>query len=104
MDVIRVRGGAAIIGAARRKFENEKRVDWREDSKCGNDGIDPELFFPIGYKSGPDLKQVEQAKSICKQCPAKQDCLEWAIENGVVDGVFGGLTPDERKIFKMKGN
>lgn len=100
--MIRVRGGAAIIGAARRACEAERAYDWLEEAKCGKS--DPELFFPIDYKSGPDLLQVEQAKRVCKGCPVKSDCLRWAVESGQADGVWGGLTPEERSIFKKKGN
>ena len=99
--MIRVRGGAAIIGAARRLCEADRPYDWREAAGCAQ--TDPELFFPIGYKSGPDLLQIEQARAVCKVCPVKAECLDWAIDSKIPDGILGGLTPDERSIFKRKG-
>lgn len=99
--MIRVRGGATLIGVARRACEAEKAYDWREDARCAS--TDPELFFPVGYKSGPDLRQIEQAREVCKFCPVKAECLDWAVEAGIPDGVLGGLTPEERSILKKKG-
>lgn len=99
--MIRVRGGAAIIGAARRQCEYDKGYDWRDEAVCAS--VDPELFHPIGYKSGSDLLQIEQARAVCNSCPVKAKCLEFAIEKRIPDGIMGGLTPAERSIY-TKGN
>lgn len=39
---------------------------------------------------------MEQAKALCGDCPIRQGCADYAIENGETAGVWGGLTPDER--------
>jgi WhiB family redox-sensing transcriptional regulator len=70
------------------------RMNWREDAACGD--ADPDLFFPIGT-IGTALRQIEEAKQICRLCPAQVQCLAWALENGVTDGVWGGTTEDERR-------
>lgn len=92
-----------MIGVARRACEAEKPYDWREDALCAKPGVDPELFHPIGYKSGPDQLQVIRAREVCNACPVKQECLNFAVEKKIPDGILGGLTPDERSIY-MKGN
>ena len=43
------------------------RVNWREVAACRD--ADPDLFFPVGT-AGPALRQVEEAKRICRACPA----------------------------------
>lgn len=48
----------------------------------------------IGYRYG---------KSVCKTCPHKMECAEWGIENEI-HGLWGGLTPNERKTLRSKGN
>ncbi len=63
---------------------------------------DPELFFPLGEQGrpGPQPKvdpQVERAKTICGGCPARQDCLQGALERQEAFGVWGGLTSKERR-------
>lgn len=54
------------------------------------------MFFPVG-KSGPALLQIAAAQTICRGCPVKDECLEWALDAGCDDGVFGGLTAPERR-------
>jgi len=65
--------------------------DWRHYSAC-RDGVDPELFFPIGT-SGPALLQVEQAKAVCRRCDVIGECLRWAVDAGV----WGGMSEQERR-------
>ena len=61
--------------------------NWRDQAACRNE--DPELFFPIGT-SGPALLQTEQAKAVCARCPAREQCLEWALDHGEVLVVWCG--------------
>ena len=37
------------------------------DAACRD--VDPELFFPIG-DTGPALLQIDEAKQVCRRCPA----------------------------------
>lgn len=39
------------------------------------------------------------AEAFCSDCPVKQLCLNYALENNEDYGVWGGKTPQER--FKM---
>lgn len=36
------------------------------------------------------------ARPICEACPVRQACLDWAVETGEPDGMWGGCDPDER--------
>ena len=72
-------------------------MNWREDIACRD--ADPDLFFPIG-PTGAALRQMEEAKRICRACPVQIQCLAWALENGVADGVWGSTTPDERRVIR----
>jgi WhiB family redox-sensing transcriptional regulator len=72
-------------------------ANWRDDAACGD--ADPDLFFPIGT-TGPALRQIAEAKRICRTCPAQTQCLAWALDNGVTDGVWGDTTPDERRAIR----
>ena len=66
---------------------------WRTLAACRN--TDPALFFPIGT-TGPAVEQIEHAKAVCGQCPARQPCLEFALDTRQDSGVWGGLTEEER--------
>lgn len=41
--------------------------------------------------------KVAKAKAICNTCPSKVSCLDFALRNQEEFGIFGGLTPKERK-------
>jgi WhiB family redox-sensing transcriptional regulator len=65
---------------------------WREKAKCL--GMDNDIFFnSLG-------NNVEKAKKICRQCPVQRQCLEWASEEQVNHGIFGGRSPLERRHFR----
>ncbi|GAA1658276.1 WhiB family transcriptional regulator [Nonomuraea sp. NPDC048882] len=74
-------------------------MDWRHRAACRD--VDPELFFPIG-NTGPALMQIEEAKQVCRSCPAVESCLKWALESGQDAGVWGGLSEDERRALKRR--
>ncbi|MET0521439.1 MAG: WhiB family transcriptional regulator [Jiangellaceae bacterium] len=74
-------------------------MDWRHVAACRDE--DPELFFPIG-NTGPALLQIEEAKSVCRRCPVREDCLQFALETGQDAGVWGGLSEDERRALKRR--
>ena len=72
---------------------------WLNEARCLNE--DPELFFPVG-NTGPALKQIEKAKSICRQCTVSGQCLEYAIRENQDTGVWGGRSEDERRSLKRR--
>ncbi len=53
-------------------------------------GSDPVLF------DGETIGAILEAKKICSDCPIKDLCLDWAMLTQD-SGVWGGLTPLERK-------
>jgi WhiB family redox-sensing transcriptional regulator len=68
---------------------------WADDAACR--GYEPaDTFHPQGY-TGADLFTVAAAKAVCRQCPVVGDCLSHALDHGERDGIWGGLTPDERR-------
>lgn len=74
-------------------------MDWRHRAACLTE--DPELFFPVG-NTGSALLQMEEAKKVCHRCEVREQCLNWALENGQDHGVWGGMTEDERAAFKRR--
>ncbi len=68
--------------------------DWRQRSACRD--TDPDLFFPVGA-TGPAVEQIAAAKSVCRQCEAQSQCLEFALATNQEAGVWGGTCEDERR-------
>jgi hypothetical protein len=56
-----------LISAARTPAMTA-RATWRDDAACRH--ADPDLFFPIGATE-PVLRQISEAKRICRACPAR---------------------------------
>ncbi|OQO89862.1 WhiB family transcriptional regulator [Saccharomonospora piscinae] len=73
-----------------------RNFDWRSSAACRDE--DPELFFPVS-DMGPGAQQAARAKAVCARCPVRQECLRYAVDNGLDHGIFGGLTERERREF-----
>ena len=54
-------------------------------------GTDPDLFFP---ERGASTKE---AKEVCRGCVVREDCLEYALQNGEKFGIWGGMSERERR-------
>ena len=68
----------------------------KDDPLCSQ--VDPELFFPEEkeYSKTAYYVNIKAAKEICSKCPLVTECLEYALRNGPLEGVWGGLTERER--------
>ncbi|MCF6425823.1 WhiB family transcriptional regulator [Amycolatopsis tucumanensis] len=69
-------------------------MDWRTRAACRDE--DPELFFPVS-EMGPGARQVARAKAVCASCPVRAECLAYALDSGLDNGIFGGTTEQERR-------
>lgn len=67
------------------------------ETPCEND---PELFF-TDPESFNHLRTLKYAVTICRECPVRVECATYAIEAGEEFGVWGGLTPKERKLIRQ---
>jgi WhiB family redox-sensing transcriptional regulator len=65
-------------------------LSWHDKAACAE--IDPEIFFPD--QSG----STGAAKRICRGCDVRAECLEYALANGELWGVWGGLSARERRL------
>jgi WhiB family redox-sensing transcriptional regulator len=71
----------------------EYASNWRAASACLN--TDPDVFFPVAAGTAAS-KQVARALRICGGCTVKRQCLDFAMQSGEKDGIWGGTTPEER--------
>lgn len=57
-------------------------------------------WFPIQTREGPRNKEdtrEKDARAICARCPVKLDCRDFAIVNGIKDGIFGNMDAKQRR-------
>lgn len=71
-------------------------LSWQDDAKCLPMDVN---FFFLPYRArGEDKKRrVAAAKAVCATCPVASECLEYALGNAEVYGVWGGKSEDERR-------
>ncbi|WP_406149480.1 WhiB family transcriptional regulator [Streptomyces anulatus] len=67
---------------------------WQPDSACY--GMDPEDSEEVFFPTRRDHEAIAEAKELCGMCPVVRECLNFALENGLAEGIWGGLTEDER--------
>ena len=57
---------------------------WMSFARCRD--MDPDVFFPS------DGAGVERARLVCAECPVREPCLSYALEQEIVNGVWGGAS------------
>lgn len=79
-------------------------MDWYEQAACA--GTDSRIFFPKAATSrgGITKAMYDKARSYCRACPVRDDCLAAALhEERFCDskrgryGMRGGMTPAQRE-------
>jgi WhiB family redox-sensing transcriptional regulator len=69
-----------------------KDQDWRALARCAE--IDPDLWFAVG------AREHKLAKKVCRACPVRTECLEYAMDVPVDHGIWGGMTERERRRYR----
>jgi WhiB family redox-sensing transcriptional regulator len=74
---------------------------WRDKAGCV--GEDKELFFASEVTPAGQA-DIRHAKVICFRCPVMYECGQWAIDERVPFGVYGGVSEKERRrILRRRG-
>ena len=74
--------------------------NWRDAGLCRDEN--PNLFYPIG-RGRAALDQAEEAKAVCLVCPSREPCLAFALATRQELGVWGGTSPEERRLLLGRG-
>lgn len=63
-----------------------------KSGECVTSDEDPDLWFSF------DPFEQRIAKELCQKCPVRETCLDFVMnERWFHDGIWGGLTPPERR-------
>lgn len=70
---------------------------WHVKASCR--GPQAEVFFPPTHVERRDERRDREAaaKAICRTCPVRRPCLDYAIAIREPHGIWGGLNELERK-------
>ena len=76
-----------------------QRVDDEWQIRAAGRGPRAAGFLPPGSfeRKEEKLGRERQGKEICRTCPVKQPCLDYAIAIREPHGIWGGLNEAERK-------
>jgi WhiB family redox-sensing transcriptional regulator len=64
-------------------------ITWMRQGKCRD--YPTEMFYPT---QGADYVTAER---ICWQCPVREECLEYALDNNITYGIWGGESERSRR-------
>lgn len=70
---------------------------WRHSGAC-IDAPDKSIFFPA---SG---ERIKDAVAICAGCSVRTECLEYALENRIKHGIWGGASERKRRRIRRERN
>jgi WhiB family redox-sensing transcriptional regulator len=89
-----VRGGWALLASQVYGPDFGAALDlWPSDQRALCAEIDPELFFP--ERGGAGTTPI--AKALCGRCPLKDYCLERALNDREIYGIWGGTSEAQRR-------
>jgi WhiB family transcriptional regulator, redox-sensing transcriptional regulator len=75
-------------------------LEWQDLAACHTSSLDL-LFGSDGETAESRKRRETQAiQQLCAQCPVRTDCLGYAIDSNVKDGVWGGMGEDERAAYR----
>lgn len=70
------------------------------DRKCHKEPL--ETFFTQGDDHDEPHYPSPRARELCNRCPFRPDCLQFALNNDVDYGVWGGMSAFQREQISRK--
>ncbi|MBD0322502.1 MAG: WhiB family transcriptional regulator [Aldersonia sp.] len=70
--------------------------DWQLQARCRVLGSET-FFGPEGEPAVARARRERAAKRICAGCEVRTPCAAWALQFDESDGIWGGMTPNERR-------
>lgn len=82
------------------------RPDWMQHAICRD--VDPEVFFPTppnhsgwgGRQAHIRQAAVNAAIEVCQPCTVRAECLAYAMQFGIRDGIWGGLDLESPQLIR----
>jgi WhiB family transcriptional regulator, redox-sensing transcriptional regulator len=69
------------------------RPKWMKQKNCFDEPV--ETFYP----APGDVEKLRRAKSICKECTVRMECLNFALDTNERFGIWGGKSARERSLI-----
>jgi WhiB family redox-sensing transcriptional regulator len=74
---------------------------WHDDAACKRA---PEIDFFPNMDDRRDVREAmeKEAKTICRLCPVKDECLAYALKYSSLQGIWGGTNDAERRTMRRR--
>ena len=66
--------------------------EWHLQAACRGRG-------PGDFVQGPKF-DYRSVREICESCPVRRECLEFALRDESITGLWGGTTDTERRLIR----
>lgn len=74
----------------------DKDPSWREKASCR--GLDTNFFF-LERSDARVNNSYAEVRVMCVACPVRKDCLNYAVDNNIPQGMYGGFAPKDRRLI-----
>ena len=83
---------------------HQDRPGWQAHAACNHTSVasTAKARAAIFFVSHDDGATNAAAKRICAACPVSQECLEYAIVERLVHGVWGGMSVRQRREIRAE--
>jgi WhiB family redox-sensing transcriptional regulator len=79
-------------------------IDWPKfDGSQPCRQVDPDIFFPEKHNRNISArKAIEAAKAVCSTCKYQLDCLNYALSDSELKGIWAGTTEKDRALMRRR--
>ena len=75
---------------------------WMARARCRESRFRGVNFFAKTINRRGELTAASEiAKAVCSECVVRDDCLDYALAIDERNGIWGGMTPEERRDYSM---
>ena len=76
-------------------------MSWKNQANCR--GVDFDIFH--GDEFGKFTREdIAEARVYCDPCPVKIQCINYDYQTRTYDGIYGGMTAENRRRFIMRNS
>ena len=74
-------------------------MSWKKQARCKGEPLS--TFFIVGPLENEKQAHADWSRinELCGKCPVQQECLDYAVNNYICQGIWGGKTFAQRRKY-----